>query len=468
MSTLLLSLLAPAVAGTLAAVPPSPAPAPETPADAAADTPADAGPVLTLAEVIALADERNTDLTSLREQLEQANAGLRQAWATLLPNASLVGSYTRNSTEARLVMPDFTAGFTTTPEGGFNFNRFIEAEIQPTDQWAAVAQIDVPLIVVPAWLGVASAGDAVDLSEHTLAQGRADLLFATAQAYYAAATAQGLVEVAKQQLGAAQEAERVAKVRYELGETTKVAFLAASVDRAAAEGEVIRAENAAASARLAVRTLAGIEGPFRLAPVPEVTAPEGSADDLVRTALAERRDLAAARTGVDIASRAVRSAFWQFAPVVSATGQYRWSNVGGFTGEETTWLVGVTAAWTIFNGGGRLAAISSAYSQERQAEARREGLRRQIVEETERALLDLESARANAMKAREQAALARENAALAAVQFEAGTATYIDVTQANARSFAADQAAVIESFNVYTASLRLSRAIGALQPAGLR
>lgn len=422
------------------------------------------GPILSLPDVIALADRRNTDLISLRETIEQANANLRQAWATLLPDATASATYTRNSAEASLVMPDFTGGFTMAPDGSFGFNRFIESEIQPRDQWSAVAQLTMPLVVVPAWLGVANADDGLDQARLTLAQGRADLLFGTAQTYYAAVTAERLVEVARRQLEAAEQQEKVAKVRYDLGETTKVAFLSSGVDRAAAEGDVIRAENAAASAKLALRTLAGIEGPFHLAPAPEVAAPEGASEDLVHAALEGRKDLAAARTGADIASRAVKAAFWQFAPTLSATGQYRWTNVGGFTGEETSWLIGVTAAFTIFDGGGRLATVSAAKSQERQAEARREGLRRMIVEETERALLDLESARANERKARERAALARENAALAAVQFEAGTATYLDVTDANAASFAADVAAVTEAFNVSTAALRLSRAIGALAP----
>jgi outer membrane protein TolC len=462
MRSLLLVSLAAALAGPAAAAEPpapSPAPAPAVPA------PADEGPVLTLADVVARADRDNTDLVVLRERIEEANASLRQAWAALLPDATAAASYTRNSTEAQLLFPDFTAGLTPTPDGGLAFNRFVKTEIQPRNQWSAVAQINAPLIVVPAWLGVASARDAETQARQNLAQGRADVLFGVAQAYYSAVSTERLVEVALRQLDAAKTQERIAKTRYDLGQTPKIAFLRSGVDRAAAEGDLIRARNAAASAQLALRTLAGIAGPFRLAPAPDVAAPAGDAAELVRAALAGRRDLAASRTAVDLATRAVKSAFWDFAPTVSANGQYRWNNAAGFTGEETSWLVGLTAAVTLFDGGGRLAAISAARSRERQAEAQREGLRRRIVEETERALLDLETARANEWKAKERATLARQSANLAALQFEAGTATYLDVTDANAASFAADVAAVTEALNVSTASLRLSRAIGALAPA---
>lgn len=440
MRSLVAFALAAAAAVPAAASEPPPAPEP-LPAAAAAE-----GPVLTLAEVVALADRRNTDLVVLRERIEEANANLRQAWAVLLPDATAAATYTRNQASEA----DF---------GGRTIS------LQPEEQWSAVAQITAPLIVVPAWLGVASARDAEELARQTAAQGRADLLFGTAQAYYAAVTAERLVEVATGQLDAAVQAERVAQIRWELGETPKMAFLAAGVERAAAEGDVIRARNAAASAKLALRTLAGIAGPFRLAPVPEVAAPEAAPADLVQTALARRRDLAASRLAVELAERSVKAAFWQFAPTVSANGQYRWTDVTGPFADPETWVVSLTAAFTLFDGGGRLAAVSAARSQERQAEARREGLRRRIVEETERALLDLETARANERKAREQAALARERATLAAVQFEAGAATYLEVTDANAASFAAEVAAVTESFNVSTAALRLSRAIGALVPA---
>jgi outer membrane protein TolC len=460
MRSFVLVSLAAALAGPAAAAESPAVPAPAAPAPAPEE-----GPVLALGDVVALADRRNTDLVVLRERIEEANANLRQAWAALLPDGTASATYTRNSAEAAILFPDFTAGLTPTPDGGVAFNRFVKTELQPRDQWSAIAQVTAPLIAVPAWLGVANARDAATLSRQTLAQGRADILFGTAQAYYAAVAAERLVEVAKRQLEAARTQERVAKTRFELGETPKVALLRSGVDRAAAEGDVIRARNAAASATLALRTLAGIAGPFRLAPVPEVAAPDGDSAELVRAALAGRRDLAASRTAVDVATRTVKAAFWEFAPTLSANGQYRWTNVGGFTGEETSWLVGLTAAVTIFDGGGRLAGIAAARSRERQAEAQREGLRRRIVEETERALLDLESARANEWKARERAALARENAALAALQFEAGTATYLDVTDANAASFSADVAAVTEAFNVSTAALRLSRAIGELAPA---
>src|SRR5690606_2740116 len=88
------------------------------------------------------------------------------------------------------------------------------------------------------------------------------------------------------------------------------------------------------------------------------------------------------------------------------------------------------------------------------------GLARKVSQEVQTALLDLETARANLVSAEEQVRLANESAELVQAQYDAGVATYLDVTDAYNARFVSQVAVVNNQLNVQVAALQLSRAIG--------
>ena len=92
------------------------------------------------------------------------------------------------------------------------------------------------------------------------------------------------------------------------------------------------------------------------------------------------------------------------------------------------------------------------------------GARAKAEDELRRALLDLESARANRVKAEEQLKLARENAALVKSTYDAGAATYLEVTDANSALLGAELTFLSETLNADLAVLKLQKAAGAFDP----
>lgn len=429
------------------------------PADVVPD--ADA-PVIPLDQMLARAAEQNgnLDVQVLRQRLEQSNINVQRAWAQLLPVVTLAGSYTRNSVAAEVAFPNFAAGFVTDPNtGNLVPADVINVEIQPQNQWAAQLRATVPLLVMPAYFGIANANDAVTLTEQQITFTRNEVFLGISQAYYGAVASKRLIEVAAAQLATAKEQERVAKARFDVGEIPKVGYLRTAVDRARFEQDLRRAQNAYVSNKLALAQLTGFDQPFTVVAPPPVEAPRGNADELLRVALENRKDLAASRTAVDIARRALKAAWWQFAPVVSATGAYNWSNAAGFTGDNETWSVSVNALLTIYDGN-RYANVDTARTQLRESELSNQNSIRTVRRDVQQSLLDLESAQANLIKAQEQARLADESAQLVRAQYDAGAATYLDLVDANAASFNARVGEVTEALNVQVASLRLARAIG--------
>lgn len=462
----LLSILSPGAAlAQGAAPPPTQGQIPEairlgeTPPEVIPDSDA---PVLTLQELLAHAEgpAGNLDQVQLREQFEQANYQVQRAWSVLLPQVTAAASYTRNSTEAIIQFPNFAAGLIEGPGGVLVPAEMMDISIQKRNQLGAAVQASLPLLVMPAYYGIAAANRGVDAVHEQATFLRNEIFLSITQAYYGAVASRRLIEVAYQQVQAQLEQERVARARFEVGEVPKVDWLRASVARSQAEKDLLSAKNAFVSTKLALQKLTGVTERFDVLPPEEVQAPEGQVDDLVRAGLEHRKDLQASRSQVELSDRLLQAAWWEFAPVLSSQGQLNWANVQGFTGSSINWSLQFVASLNVFDGLRRYADLKDARSRLRQAEAARANLAREVVRDVKATLLDLETARANLLQAKSQSELAAESADLVLAQYDAGVATYLDVTDALRTRFAAEVSVVTEQLNVQVASLKLSRAIG--------
>jgi outer membrane protein TolC len=438
-----------------------------------------ATPVLTLDEALAEAQRKNLDLKVVQARLEQAEQTSRKAWAGYLPTITASGAYTRNSDEARIQFPvgnivrdvgEPTSG----PPGGdlpgspTNLQvvpaQVIDTTIQPYNQLNAQLEVRQALIVPALWVAIQAASQAVELAEYSAEAQRRELLFIVAQAYYGAAASQAALQAQARLLELNQAREKDTRARFEAGTVTRVALLRAQLDRTRAEQDLLRSRNALLSAKLALATLLQREPDFELAPPPEPELPASDVD-LSQRALELRPDVAVARKGEELAETNRRGAWYAYLPTVGLSGAYRWGNVGGFTGENTSWLVTVAAQWTIWDGGLREANLREQSARVAEAEAQRQSAEARAREEVLRSKLELESALANRSKAEEALALARETQRLTDISFRAGVATYLEVADANTALSGAEVGLVAERLQASVAALRLLKAVGVFNPA---
>ena len=84
------------------------------------------------------------------------------------------------------------------------------------------------------------------------------------------------------------------------------------------------------------------------------------------------------------------------------------------------------------------------------------------------ALLDLDSARANAAKAKEQRDLAAENSRLVDVSYRAGSATAVEQADATAALRTPEIGVLTENLNAQLAALRVLLAVGEFNPEAKR
>ncbi len=401
-------------------------------------------PVLTLEQALREARQKNLDIQQAEARLRQAEQLSWKAWSAYLPQISAQGGYTYN--EPAVALPAGTLGAESPA-----------VVITPRDQLAAQAEARQALIAPALWPSIAAAYTGERVANLNVENARREVLFGVAQAYYAVANLRQLVVVAERQLALTREREKDARVRFQAGASPKVALLRAEIDRAQAEQDLKRSQNAYQSARLALATLVGRPVDFEVEIPPAPRPPEG---DPEAAALRDRPDVLAAASSVDLAKQQRTATWLKYAPSVGAFGQLRWTNFSGFSGSETTWAAGVGLSWNLLDGGLREAQIREANGKVAEAEAARQASEARAVEEVRRARLDMESALANKAKAGERVALARENERLVSVSYKAGSATYLESTDATESLRQAEISLVAESLAADLATLRLQKAAG--------
>jgi outer membrane protein TolC len=268
------------------------------------------------------------------------------------------------------------------------------------------------------------------------------------------------VRITERQLAIALDHEKDARVRYQAGTAPKVALLRAEIDRAKAEQDRKAAQAGYDSARVALATLlARPEADFDVEAPAEQPAP-GDATELEETAPRDRPDVQAAATAVKVADRTRGSVWAQYLPSLGAFARWQWANLGGFTGREDSWAVGLALNWTLLDGTLREAQLADTRARTAEAEANLKGAEIRARSEVRRAKLALDAAVANRDKAKETVDLARENQRLVDVSYKAGAATYIEVADANNQLLTAELGSVAEDLTARLALLQLLKAAG--------
>ena len=398
-------------------------------------------PLLSFGEAIAMARKNNRGIKVDRAQLVAAQTQTETAWSALLPTVGVQGKYTRNYTKVEF------------PAGAFGPNGLL---LQPLNQWDAGINATTPLLAPAAWAALKAVNANGASAEANFAAQEAELLVTVGQSFLAAAGTDELVEARRSSVVVARATLKDAQVRLSAGSVTKV-----DVDRA--QVTVVRTEQQereALTARdRAYRTLATLiqsDKPFKV----DTNFPASPMPDPndVQTALHLRPEFRALEETAKSAEQEANARAWQWAPVLSAFGNARVFNYENFHQDEYSWAVPSAPARlrsSFFDGGSRDAArhqanaraaaareVSSRLQSSPTASARTWPTRRPIYARSRKAV-----------QAAQKAArpLSTESLDLIRTQYSAGTATQLDLLQAQDALIAANIALVQARFDVAAA-----------------
>jgi outer membrane protein TolC len=423
----------------------------------AAEAPVE-GPVLPLPEALEAARAQSPDLAVALERVRLAENNVQRAWSALQPTLTATGTLTYNNQPGTV--------FTLAPPGAaFPF------EVAASSNWtkAGTLQFAWNLLNFRAFPALASARQQVDVSRLTETQQRRELLLSVAATYYSGVSLRELARVALSQARATRQHALESQARYEAGLIQLSGALRARIDYLRADQEVRRAEYAYASSKSQLAALLDRhDTAFELGapPVPPEQV-RGTFRELVEHALQERPEMAAARANEEIAARLKTDAWAQFAPTLAVTGTGRYNDPPtSSTGEKGTWAVALSLTLPLYDGGFRYVALKDADSQMRQARAQTRSETVRIEDELRRAMLDLESARVLRDEAEQALLVSRENERLIRAQFSAGTASQVEVSDAESALFQGESTALQQRLAVQISALRVAKAIGAFDVSG--
>ena len=400
---------------------------------------------LTLDEAMEAAAKTSPDLAAAAERVTQSQEDVRSAYAGFLPQVTAQGSYLWYNKDLPLSFPG------APPLGIF---------LQKSPTYTGQVLGTLPLLNPQAYPILAAAKHGERATEYAIFAGRQELLLGVAQAYWANVVTNQLVKAADEAVANAHELSRVAGEQVKAQVTTSLALFRAKAAEEQAQQFAISARGSQAQAQAALRRLTGIEGAIEVV-APQVSDPapanEAASWEFARV---HRPDLLAANEAVKARISLYHGRFNGYLPLIAAQGEWHYTSNPGFVGEHDGGSLGFVAQWNLFNGGLREQQLGRVASQARESAAQYHATERKAREEVSKSVTDLQTAIATRDAAREGAEFARQAQTLAQSQYRAGTATNLEVTQANATLLQAQAAFAQAEAQAAIAQLALRRAVG--------
>jgi len=228
-----------------------------------------------------------------------------------------------------------------------------------------------------------------------------------------------------------------------------------------AQQALVESQDTQAQTYRSLGTIMNMHEPVRVVAAEKPIAAEAPVETLTAQALKLRPEFLALDKTIDSYRLTASSNAWKWAPTVSAFGNLRAFNYQGFSGDNYSWAVGLQLDWTIYDGGLRDAQRALANAQLLENQAKLDLLKDQVrddVYNAERALKTRSRALDTAVRS---VKLSKDTLDLVQVQHDAGTATQLDLLQAQDSLVAAEVALAQARFDLSLGGLQLERLSGA-------
>lgn len=458
-------------------------------AAAAWGAPAQAQDLVTLDQAISAAEQNNLDLKILDEQVFQAETMVPMAWGTLTPRVIAGGNWTRNQQEIELdfpvddlifrpstLEPIFLATHQDPTEQAIIEGVFDEV-LAEEEAALAAAEDEEPIIITqlsyfdanisvvqPLFNPVAVAGlrgsyQNRDAARSDAERARMQIRAGVTRAYYGLVVARESQRIAADSVANARDHLAVARRQVDAGAQPNIVGLQAELALARAERMLLDTDSQIISAEQSFTRLTGLDADVEVQMPGELSAPVQDLDQAL-SFVESRGDVIAADKRVEVASFQKRADQLGWLPTVDSRFTYSWTENEGFQGQPTFWMFTVSANWTLWDGGYRLQTNRQYASQLRVADYASQQARLDAEDEIQRAWQSYERAQ-NAYTAVElELSLATENLRLSESGFQAGTVTWLEVSDAQLQLDQARIGLLSERMNRDMAALDLAVATG--------
>ena len=291
---------------------------------------------------------------------------------------------------------------------------------------------------------------------------RADLRLEVVRAYWALATAHESQRVLDEAVSRADADVRDVRVRFDNGLIPPNEVASAEAQRSRQQLQQIEARNLRSSALEDLRRLTGITGEIEIAEPLEAPQPPGVIASAQASPRAERQAQADRIIAADERRRAAEAGRRPTVSVIGAV-DYAKPNPSIFPRTDIwqeSWELGVSANWTLWDGGRTGAEVLEAEAAATAARARLAELDSLFALEIRQRSLDLDSARASVIAAGDGVRSAAEARRVVAERYTVGVATSTEVLDAQLALLQAELDRTRALAAIRLAEARLDRALG--------
>ncbi|MEW5900326.1 MAG: TolC family protein, partial [Acidobacteriota bacterium] len=409
--------------------------------------------VLTLDAAIQRALVRNEQSLAADQTYKAAESRVTRARAFFLPLVTATGVYTRRPFQ---VVRDFQG---------------TQIAIQRYNALSGVIGLNLTLFDALSIPGYRSARSEEAAQMYASAEEKRQLAFEVGNAYLATLGVDQVLVASEHRYEYAKQALDAARARYKGGLVGVNDVTRAELEFATAEMGVTQVKGQVQTAYLQLGYLLDdpdtprkkLEVPdFLLKAAEEVALP---ADPMIAEAQNRRLDLNSLRWRAKSQHALVLSPTLKWFPVLALTGQYRYTNEAGFTGQNTNWNVGATLSWSLFDGFARNGEYGERKALAEVSDLNVQATMRLVELQVREAQVLLENQRAALRQAVVAHDAAVRNATEIAELYRQGLASALEVADANVRMFEAEVTLVRERYGLAIAHLNLEAALG-LDPFG--
>jgi outer membrane protein TolC len=374
-----------------------------------------------LADFLAAARTHAVDNREARALAAQSGARHRRAIATLLPSLNASAGYTRNQLEIAASFPDGAGGTA-------------QAVITARDQLEATLGVEATLFDYGALRALGGTAAGVDAADAEIEASEARTDRAVIEAFFQYTGGEALCDAARQAESTSARSAAVVAARRDAG-------LASELDVARAQAAVARAAQALSDAELAARraarvlhTLSGLAVTGAAPPLGDALDEEGPLAPFVAD-VDRLPAVRAARAQLRSAEASAGAAWGALLPRITANFRERITNAPGF-GPNALWSAGLAASWRL--DAGDVAALREGAAAAEVARIRADRADELARDAIEDAWQVVHARLAQARAARSERDTAARAAEVARTRYAAGTATALEVVEAERDAFAAD------------------------------
>jgi len=390
---------------------------------------------LTADGAVKLALDKSGQVIGARAGVLTAKGSLYSAYSGVLPNVS--ASLTRS--ESR-----------TTNESGSTSLLGVPELIAPNDSksnfTSPTLSVSWGLLTPSAWRNLSAARQGSRAARYELDATRNDVALSVRRQFYEVVKAIKLAEVAEGSLQLARDDERRVRAMFEVGSVSKSDLLKAQVRSAQSELSLLQARHAVIVQRIELARQMGVEeaslGDMDTLLTPQVQTYDEAA--LLAEAGSKRPDLIAADASLASARASHGAARLGRLPYVTAGGSVSFNQKTNFTNTDRTSgidLTGETSVdrdlraqvalrWDIFSLATVDARIASSKAALLNAQEQRDALRRNLASEVRQAILAHREATESQVAAQRGLESATENLKLTQEKYNVGSATILELIDA--------------------------------------